>query len=134
MAASNSAAQVSTSLNVTLRSRGASFSASTIAARRSRNQGSIELRCASSSGEAPRRRACRSANSRRSSGSSISSGASSSASAGSLCSSERTALSMAASKVRSIAIVSPVDAICVPRRRSAAGNLSKGQRGILTTQ
>ncbi len=41
---------------------------------------------------------------------------------------------MACSKVRSIAITSPVDFIWVLRVRSALGNLSKGQRGILTTQ
>jgi hypothetical protein len=56
------------------------------------------------------------------------------AASGGGCSSERSALVMAASKLRSMAITSPVDFICVPRRRSASGNLSKGQRGILTTQ
>src|SRR5207247_3463544 len=44
------------------------------------------------------------------------------------------ALLSAASKVRSMAITSPVDFIWVPSVRSAAGNLSKGQRGIFTTQ
>ncbi len=46
---------------------------------------------------------------------------------------ERTALPRAASKVRSMAITSPVAFICVPVVRSPRGNLSKGQRGILTT-
>ena len=45
----------------------------------------------------------------------------------------RTAFCSAASKVRSIAITSPVAFICVPSARSASGNLSNGQRGILTT-
>ncbi len=49
-------------------------------------------------------------------------------------SSERTAFRSAASNVRSIAITSPVAFICVPIRRSPSGNLSNGQRGILTTQ
>ena len=50
-----------------------------------------------------------------------------------LISSDRSAFSIAASKVRSIAMTSPVAFICVPRRRSAARNLSNGQRGIFTT-
>ena len=49
-------------------------------------------------------------------------------------SSERTALFRAPSKVRSMAITSPVAFICVPSARSPSANLSKGQRGILTTQ
>ena len=48
-------------------------------------------------------------------------------------SSERTAFCRAASKVRSMAITSPVAFICVPSWRSPEANLSKGQRGILTT-
>jgi hypothetical protein len=55
-------------------------------------------------------------------------------SAGGFCSSERMAFIRAPSKVRSMAITSPVAFICVPMLRSALGNLSKGQRGILTTQ
>ena len=49
-------------------------------------------------------------------------------------SSERTAFWNAASKVLSTAITSPVAFIWVPTLRSPAGNLSKGQRGIFTTQ
>ena len=56
------------------------------------------------------------------------------AGSGRACSSERIALSIAASKERSIAITSPVDFIWVVSRRSPSGNLSKGQRGIFTTQ
>ena len=37
-------------------------------------------------------------------------------------------------KQRDIAMTSPVAFICVPISRSPRGNLSKGQRGILTTQ
>ena len=44
------------------------------------------------------------------------------------------ALRKASSKPRPIAITSPVDFIEVPIVRSAVRNLSKGQRGILTTQ
>jgi hypothetical protein len=55
-------------------------------------------------------------------------------SAGGFCSSDRIAFISAASKVRSIAMTSPVAFIWVPILRSAVGNLSKGQRGILTTQ
>ncbi len=44
------------------------------------------------------------------------------------------ALRKASSKQRPIAITSPVDFIEVPMVRSAVRNLSKGQRGILTTQ
>ena len=51
-----------------------------------------------------------------------------------LISSERTAFCSAASKLRSMAITSPVAFICVPTWRSPWGNLSKGQRGIFTTQ
>ena len=40
----------------------------------------------------------------------------------------------AASKVRSMAMTSPVAFICVPVTRSPVGNLSNGQRGIFTTQ
>ncbi len=47
---------------------------------------------------------------------------------------ERTAFWNAASNERSIAMTSPVAFICVLMERSPAGNLSKGQRGILTTQ
>ena len=49
-------------------------------------------------------------------------------------SSDLTAFWNAASNERSMAITSPVAFICVPMARSPAGNLSKGQRGILTTQ
>ena len=49
-------------------------------------------------------------------------------------SNERTAFWKAASNDRSMAITSPVAFICVPMARSPLGNLSKGQRGILTTQ
>ena len=49
-------------------------------------------------------------------------------------SSDLTAFWKAASKERSMAITSPVAFICVPMVRSPAGNLSKGHRGILTTQ
>ena len=56
-----------------------------------------------------------------------------SAGRGCATSSERIAFCSAASKVRSIAITSPVAFICVPSARSASGNLSNGQRGILTT-
>ena len=48
-------------------------------------------------------------------------------------SSERTAFCRAASKVRSMAMTSPVAFIWVPMMRSPEANLSKGQRGILTT-
>ena len=47
---------------------------------------------------------------------------------------ERTAFWNAASNVLSTAITSPVAFIWVPTLRSPAGNLSKGQRGIFTTQ
>ncbi len=46
----------------------------------------------------------------------------------------RTAFISAAAKLRPIPIASPVDFICVPRRVSASGNLSNGQRGNFTTQ
>ena len=49
-------------------------------------------------------------------------------------SSDLTAFWNAASKERSMAMTSPVAFICVPISRSPRGNLSKGQRGILTTQ
>ena len=49
-------------------------------------------------------------------------------------SSERTAFCRAASKLRSMAITSPVAFICVLIRRSPEENLSNGHRGILTTQ
>ena len=93
----------------------------------------MPLRSASDAGSAPLRNESSSANSRRSLGSSIVSGPSSQVGGG-FCSSERIALIIAASKVRSTAITSPVEAIWVPRRRSPAGNLSNGHRGILTTQ
>ena len=99
----------------------------------SMNHRSMPLRSASESGSIPFRNAFSNANSRRSFGASIVSGPSSQA-AGGFCSRERMALTSAASNVRSSAITSPVDAICVPRRLSPAGNLSNGQRGILTTQ
>ncbi len=44
------------------------------------------------------------------------------------------ALRKASSKQRPMAMTSPVDFIDVPMVRSAVRNLSKGQRGILTTQ
>ena len=47
---------------------------------------------------------------------------------------ERTAFCRAASKERSMLMTSPVAFMAVPRVRSPVGNLSKGQRGILTTQ
>ncbi len=46
---------------------------------------------------------------------------------------ERIALSSADPNSRSMAMASPVAFICTPRLRSAEGNLSKGQRGSLTT-
>ena len=46
---------------------------------------------------------------------------------------DRTALSMAGPNSRSMAIASPVAFIWTPSERSAVGNLSKGQRGSLTT-
>ena len=48
-------------------------------------------------------------------------------------SSERMPLRNASLKVRPIAIASPTDFICVVSVRSACGNFSKFQRGILTT-
>ena len=51
-----------------------------------------------------------------------------------MISSERTAFWNAASKVLSTAITSPVAFIWVPTLLSPLGNLSKGQRGIFTTQ
>ena len=48
-------------------------------------------------------------------------------------SSERTPFRNASLKVRPIAIASPTDFICVVSVRSACGNFSKFQRGILTT-
>ena len=53
---------------------------------------------------------------------------------GAPCSSDAQALRNASSKHRPIAITSPVDFIEVPRVLSAVLNLSKGQRGIFTTQ
>ena len=47
---------------------------------------------------------------------------------------DRTAFWNAASNDRSIAMTSPVAFICVVTVRSPLGNLSNGQRGILTTQ
>ena len=47
---------------------------------------------------------------------------------------ERIAFWRADSNVRPMAITSPVAFICVPTVRSAVTNLSKGQRGIFTTQ
>ena len=47
---------------------------------------------------------------------------------------ERTAFWNAASNDLSMAITSPVAFICVVTVRSPLGNLSNGQRGILTTQ
>ena len=99
----------------------------------SMNHRSIPLREARAVASSPFRSAWRSAKSLRSFGCStvskpISHGA------GGFCSSDRIAFVRAASKVLSTAMTSPVDAICVPRRLSPAGNLSKGQRGILTTQ
>ena len=116
----------------------------TMRASRSVNQGSMPVRRASSWGLASRRRCAKSAQSR----SSVApSGGSSPPSSGARfqegcshsserpeTSSERSAFWSAASKVRSAAITSPVAFICVPRLRSPAGNLSKGQRGIFTTQ
>ena len=49
-------------------------------------------------------------------------------------SSERTAFNNADSKLRSIAITSPVAFICVPNDLSPVANLSNGHRGIFTTQ
>ena len=118
-----------------------------------RNQRSMAVRSASSSTLTSRRRAAMSAQSRRSCGCLIwrqmSAMPGSSLSPGGPCcchsgasqsrarppiSSARTAFWMAASKVRSIAITSPVAFIWVPLRiRSPSGNLSKGQRGIFTT-
>ena len=92
------------------------------------------LRRLTSSTDAPPRSASMTAKMRRSLGLSSSTGSRISARAGGRCSSERSALLKAASKLRSIAITSPVDFIWVPERRSASGNLSNGQRGILTTQ
>ena len=46
---------------------------------------------------------------------------------------ERTAFWRAPTKERSMAMTSPVAFIWVPMLRSPRGNLSKGQRGILTT-
>src|SRR5206468_11258906 len=48
-------------------------------------------------------------------------------------SSERTAFRTDSSKVRPIAITSPVLFFDVPIRRSTVGNLSKGHRGIFVT-
>ena len=48
-------------------------------------------------------------------------------------SSERIPLRNASLNVRPIAIASPTDFICVVRVRSACGNFSNVQRGILTT-
>ncbi len=48
-------------------------------------------------------------------------------------SSERTPFRNASLKVRPIDIASPTDFICVVKVRSACGNFSKFQRGILTT-
>ena len=48
-------------------------------------------------------------------------------------SNERTALRSDSSKVRPMAITSPVLFIDVPIRRSTVGNLSKGHRGIFVT-
>ena len=49
-------------------------------------------------------------------------------------SNDLTAFTKAASKLRSIAITSPVAFICVPSDLSPVSNLSNGQRGIFTTQ
>ena len=77
---------------------------------RSMNQRSMPLRPASDATSAPLRSAWRSANSLLSFGWSMLSGPMSQ-SAGGFCSSERMAFVSAASKVRSTAITSPVDAI-----------------------
>ena len=107
---------------------------------RSRNQGSMPVRCATSMVEAPRRRAAVTAH-RRSSVASRGREIGSSCQLGSSQSRERPPISRlriafcsAASKLRSIAMTSPVAFICVPIWRSPNWNLSKGQRGILTTQ
>ena len=48
-------------------------------------------------------------------------------------SSDLTAFKYACLNVRPIAIASPTDFICVPRRLSAPGNFSNVKRGTLTT-
>ena len=50
------------------------------------------------------------------------------------CSRLAQALRKASSKLRPIAITSPVDFMLVPSVLSAVRNLSNGHRGILTTQ
>ena len=50
------------------------------------------------------------------------------------CSRERTAFCSASLNVRPMAMTSPTDFIWVVSVRSASGNFSKAQRGILTTQ
>ena len=87
-----------------------STSSRTRLASRSMNHRSMPLLSVSDSASAPLRSASRSANRRRSLGWSIVSGPSSHATGG-FCSSDLMALMSAASKVRSTAITSPVDAI-----------------------
>ena len=108
-----------------------------------RNHPSTWVWASSSSGVAPRRRAAMSAHTRRSVAGNNGSWRQSLRSRHScashsidcpLISSERTAFENAASKERSIAMTSPVAFICVLMPRSPVGNLSNGQRGILTTQ
>jgi hypothetical protein len=103
------------------------------------NHGSTPVRRARSIAAAPRRNAASSTHNR----SSVAGMSSGNVSPQSRCSqrivrlpssSERTAFCSAASNVRSIAMTSPVAFIWVPRRRSPNSNLSKGQRGIFTTQ
>ena len=105
-----------------------------------RNHGSMPDIWDSSSGVAPRRREASTAQRRSSVGMPTKSRGSMSRQAASSQSRERppnsrerTALPKAASKLRSIAITSPVAFIWVPVRRSPSGNLSNGQRGIFTT-
>ena len=113
-------------------------SISTMPSNLSRNHGSIWVIFASLIGSGSRRSAAISCQRRLSVGVAA-------AAAGSDCSwsshrsvrrptsSDRTAFCSADSKVRPIAMTSPVAFICVPRVRLPAPNLSKGQRGIFTT-
>ena len=108
-------------------------------ARRSRNQGSMPVSAAMAAGARSRRRAAIRAHRRvsvadRSMAPSPRQAGSSQRSVRRPNSSERTAFVSAPSKVRSMAITSPVAFICVPSWRSPSANLSNGQRGIFTTQ
>ncbi len=106
-----------------------------------RNQTSIAVQDEISSSVKPRRSASAIASNRSSSPASIlrlTSVAESLATLGAAnplrpVSSERSAFCSAASKLRSMAITSPVAFICVPRRRAAPANLSNGHLGTLTT-